>query len=149
VLWRRRSLDTALIAVMALATFSVATALMIAMARGHNGIQQALLTRYGTFSAVFLVALLGAGWQLAGAARYWPLKVLIAGIGANLLVASYRVPLEFRLLTLHVAEVDRAVVDLRAGRYDTEPVRKFLLDPEGLRPAVEFLRARRLSFFAD
>ena len=149
VLWRRRALDTALITLVALATFAVATALMIAMARGLNGVHQALLTRYGTFSVVFFVSLLGSAWQLAGAARYWPLKVLIAGIGANLLVASYRVPLELRILTLHVAEVDRAVADLRAGRQDTEPVRKFLSDPERLRPAVEFLRARRLSVFTD
>ena len=149
VLWRRRALDTALTTLMALATFAVATALMIAMARGLNGVQQALLTRYGTFSVVFFVSLLGSAWQLAGAARYWPLKVLIAGIGANLLVASYRVPLELHVLIGRVADVDRVVVDLRAGRQDTEPVRKFLLDPEALRPAVEFLRARRLSFFAE
>jgi hypothetical protein len=62
VLWRRRALDAALVTLMALATFAVATAFMIAMARGLNGVQQALLTRYGTFSAVFFVALLGSAW---------------------------------------------------------------------------------------
>jgi hypothetical protein len=152
VLWHRGTLDTTLIALTALATFAVGTALMIAFARGMNGLQQALFTRYGTFSAVFFASLLGCTWQLIGrapAACHRTLKILVIVVGAKLLVDGYRLPLEFHALTVRVARVETAINDLRAGRYNTEPVRQFLGNPEGLRPLVEFLRARRLAFFAD
>jgi hypothetical protein len=152
VLWHRGTLDTTLIALTALATFVVGTALMIAFARGMNGLQQALFTRYGTFSAVFFASLLGCTWQLIGrapAACHRTLKILVIVVGAKLLVDGYRLPLEFHALTVRVARVETAINDLRAGRYNTEPVRQFLGNPEGLRPQVEFLRARRLAFFAD
>jgi hypothetical protein len=151
VQWRRGALDTALITPLAFATFAVATALMIACARGANGLPQALLTRYGTFSAVFFASLLGLTWQLAGRAAAWqqPLKLLVIIVGAKLLADGYRMPLEFHTLAARIARADAATADLREGRYETDAVRLFLLDPEGLRPLVEFLRARRLAFFAE
>jgi hypothetical protein len=151
VLWYRGAVNATLIALTALAGFAVATALMIAFARGMNGMPQALFTRYGTFSAVFFASLIGAVFHLAGQMTGWqrPLKLIVIAAGAWLLLNAYRRPLEHPVLAGRLAHVDAAIVDLRAGRYDTEPVHKYLLDPGNLRPLVELLRARRLAFFAE
>jgi hypothetical protein len=126
VLWRRGILDPSVITLMALATFALATAVMIAIARGSHGARQMLFTRYATFGVVFFASLVGLAWRAAGRAGVscrW--KIVAAAVGAALLLQAYRLPGEYQYLAWLVGHIDVATAELRAGRFDPEHV-KFL-----------------------
>jgi hypothetical protein len=149
--WHRRNLDATLTALMALSTFAVTTAFLIAFARGMNGPQQALFTRYGTFSAVFCASILGFLWQAASrnGKLCLPLKLCIVLAGADIIVRSYQLPIEFYQLSVRASRMDHATLEMKVGRLDSEAVRLLFPDAEGMRPAIEFLKMHGLSFFAE
>lgn len=150
--WRKGlTLDPATLALFGLTVFALATAVMIASARVGAGLVQALSVRYATFSLVFWMALLGTFWRfgflerrfLGGARR------VVLGLSLSLLVLAYaawsRAADSWRA---QVAFSDRATADLKAGRFDPAQLVHIYPDPEPLRPAIEFLRQRKLSIFA-
>jgi hypothetical protein len=150
VRWRRGTLDPSVIALMALATFALATAVMIGIARGSHGPRQALFTRYATFGVVFFASLVGLAWRAAGlTAESCRRKIVVSAVGAALLLQAYRLPGEYQYLAWLAGHIDVATAELRAGRFDPEHVKYLYQTPEFVRPHIEFLRAHRLSFFAD
>ena len=144
--------DTSTLTLLTLAGFAIATAAMTAVGRSHMGVEQALSMRYGTFAVVFWVAVLGAAWRFAdivGAWHQW-LKPATATVCVTLLVFSY---LTWTTLSpqsaSHAVMIDLVAQELRAGRFDPDHVTSIYPVPEAIRPAAEFLRANRLSIFAD
>jgi hypothetical protein len=150
LLWRRGALDAAATALLVTAGFMLATALVIGLGRGTGGPLGALSSRYGTFGAVFLASLLGLAWRLAGRmGTAWLSRMVVVAGTAWLLVIASRLPYEYPPTLWHVGKIDVATAELRAGVFDPEHVKALYPDPEHVRPLIEFLRARRLSFFAD
>ena len=135
-----------------LATFIVASALVIAWGRAGVGAGQGLSTRYATFSLVFWISLLGTVWRLAPdfGARGDLVRGAVPVTAALLLVLAYAA--WFRVAdTQHAraAASDVVSAELRAGRFDPAHVSLVYPMPEEIRRAVDFLREQRLSIFAD
>jgi hypothetical protein len=151
VLWYRNALEPAITALMTFATFVLITALLGAVSRGMYGAHQALSTRYATFSVVFIVSLFAVLWRLIAmfGDRYWPVRFVPVVTVSILLVVAYRIPFEYYVGKKIVADMDTATTDLRAGRFNPEHVKHLYPDPDHVRLFIDFLRARRLSLFAD
>jgi hypothetical protein len=143
-------LDPSAIALFMLATLAIATAVMAGIGRGGHGSQQALSPRYATWSILFWAGLAGAAWRVADAAGHPPLKLATLGVTGWLLALSYpsgRYQADYARRS--AAMIDVATAELRAGQQITAPNRGVHPDVDRIRPLIEFLRARRLSVFAD
>ena len=118
-----RALDAHFIALFALATFALGTAVMIALGRAGAGLGQALSTRYATFSLVFWLALLGAMWRwrtdAVGELSFGFARRAVLALAVALLVFAYgawfRVVESWRT---QVAVSDQVTAELLAGRFD-------------------------------
>jgi hypothetical protein len=153
LVWRLRngaSFDPSTCALLMLAALAIATAAMSALGRAGMSPQQALSARYATWSILFWASLAGALWRLADAAGRPRLKVATLGITAWLLVLSYLSGRYFvDYARSNAATIDMVTVELRAGRILPEHLLRVHPGGEAIRPQVEFLRAHRLSVFAD
>ena len=118
-----RAQDANLIALFALATFVLGTAVMIALGRAGAGLGQALSTRYATFSLVFWLAVLGAMWRW----RTNALERINSGVRASrdprlavvlsaFAYGSWRRVVESWRTQVSVS--DQATADLLAGQFD-------------------------------
>jgi hypothetical protein len=137
---------------LALATFAIATAAMVAFGRTNMGIEQALSMRFGTFSIVFWVALAGVAWRLDGTlaptARWW--KPATASASVALLIMSYSAWTTLSPeIASHAALIDVVTEELRRGRFQPDHVSSVYPFPDAIRPATDFLRTNRLSIFAN
>ena len=148
-----RAQDANLIALFALATFVLGTAVMIALGRAGAGLGQALSTRYATFSLVFWLAVLGAMWRWRtnalgesslGFARR-AILVLAVGLSAFVYGSWRRVVESWRT---QVSVSDQATADLLAGQFDRALMTRIYPHVDRLAPAIEFLRHEKLSIFA-
>jgi hypothetical protein len=142
--------DPSSCALVALATLAIATAAMTALGRAGMGPQQALSGRYATWSVLFWVSLAGAAWRLADAAAHPRLKIATIGVAAWLLALSYLSGRPFVAYARNsAASLDLATAELRAGRIVPEHLGHVHPKLDTILPHLEFLRARRLSIFAD
>ena len=130
----------------------VATAVATAFGRAGSGIEAATSSRYTTFSAVFWVALIGACWRMSDvkSPRARTLQVLVASWAAILLALSYLAWfLVGQDLRQRTAAMDLLAKELQAGQFVPQHMAQIHPRPEVLRNRVEFLRAHKLSIFAD
>ena len=149
--WRKGlALDAATLALSGLTVFAMATAVMIGSGRVGAGLVQALSVRYATFSLVFWMALLGTLWRLLDRRFLGAARSAVLGLALSLLVLAYgawfRAADSWRA---QAAILDRATADLKAGRFDPAQLVHIYPDAEVIRPAIEFLRQRKLSIFAN
>jgi uncharacterized membrane protein (Fun14 family) len=144
--------DAGTTAMLMLAAMSIATAAMCAFGRASLGTEQALSSRYATTAILFWAGLAAAVWRLADATgQEARVRMAIIGVGVWLLVLSYLSAASIvGNFTARAALVDSITEELRSGRFDPEHVVEiFRPGAEFIRPHIEFLRARRLSIFAE
>jgi hypothetical protein len=148
----KHTVDPSTAAMLMLAALSIATAAMCAFGRASLGTEQALSSRYATTAVLFWAGLAAAAWRLADATGHEArVRVAIMGFVAWLLVLSHLSAAGIvGNFTARAALVDSITEELRAGRFDPEHVVEiYRPGAKFIRPHIEFLRARRLSIFAD
>jgi hypothetical protein len=143
-------LDPSALALLMLATLAIATAAMTALGRAGIGPRQALSSRYATWSVLFWVPLAGAAYRLADAAARPVAKIATVVVAAGLLGLSYRSGRYFvDYARQNAAIIDAVAPELRAGHILPENLIRIHPRGDEIRPSVEFLRAHKLSIFAD
>jgi len=147
---RSKRIDPSTAALAMLATMAVATAVMTGLGRAGAGPLQAMSWRYVTWSVLFWASLLGCGWRQAAAAGHTIPAV------ANLVIAAILVGVSYfpgRFIAIRekerAAAIDSLTAELRAGHLVPEHLSSVYPGSMSIVPLVEFLRARRLSIFAD
>jgi hypothetical protein len=145
--YRRKTVDAAAVALLALATASVATALMTAFGRGSLSLDQALSSRYSTWVLPFWFALTAsAANTFANSfrdAKLVALAFLILVLVASLISAQS--PIEWH--RQRVAAMDMIAAQALAGR-TPDHLELIYPVPTVVLPRLEFLRQHRLSIFS-
>ncbi len=145
--YRRKTVDVAAVALLALATASVATALMTAFGRGSLSLDQALSSRYSTWVLPFWFALAASAANIfAGSFR--DARVVAAGFLLLVLAASQVSALDaIRVEKQRVAAMDMIAAQALAGR-TPDHLELIYPVPTVVLPRLEFLRQHRLSIFS-
>ena len=146
--YRRGAVDAAIVALLALATASVATALMTAFGRAGLSLDQALASRYSTWALSFWFALAGsAANSIASSfrnARPVALCFLLLVLAASLVSAQVPVEKQQR----QVAAMDMIAAQALAG-HRPDHLELLYPDPTAVLPRLEFLRQHGLSIFSE
>ena len=150
--WLRGDHDMSSIVLLSLSAFVVATSMVTAYGRLGYGGAHALSARYMSSTVVFWVCLLGAAWRLINPLQEarQPLGIAVALVAGLLLATSYlswfTIGAQVRERTAHI---DVLTKDLRDGKFIPEHVIDTFPDPNRIRPAIDFLRSRKMSIFAQ
>ena len=148
----RRKLDGNTLVLLAIASFSILTAVLAAFGRAGFGIWMALESRHSTFSAIFWVAIFGLYWRLTGSMlpAATSLRVALLGGTLSLLTVSYLAWFSIGMnLQRRAAAFDLVTAELKNGNFVPEHIMQVYPLPEPLRRRVEFLREHKLSIFAN
>jgi hypothetical protein len=144
---RRKAVDAAAIAMLALATACIATALLTAFGRAGVPLEQALSSRYGTWVMLFWFALAGPATKAIADsfrhARLVALGFLMLVLGASLLSAQASIEWHRQ----RVAAMDVIAAQALAGRVP-DHLELIYPDPTAVLARLEFLRQHRLSIFS-
>jgi hypothetical protein len=145
---RSKRVDSSAITLLMLATVAVAIAVLTAFGRAGLGPQQGMQLRYATWPTLFWVCLAASGWRLAKGAGHTVPGVITLGVIGLLLYLSY-LPTEAKRLEIKTARIDAIASELRAGTIVPEHLVEVYPLPDRIIPLIEFLRAYRVSIFAD
>jgi hypothetical protein len=145
---RSKRVDSSTITLVMLATVAVAVGVLIAFGRAGLGPQQGMQLRYATWPTLFWVCLAASGWRLAKGAGHTVPGVITLGVIGLLLYLSY-LPTEAKRLEIKTARIDAIASELRAGTIVPEHLVEVYPFPDRIIPLIEFLRAYRVSIFAD
>ena len=146
-----RQLDLNAIVLLLLATFAIATAAMTAIGRAGMGAEQAMSSRYGTWTVLFWISLGGAASRLPYLAGASGIKMVMISLGIWFFSLNYLLSEQFvGRLNTHIQAIDSASAALKRGRdIDDQSLAYISPDTVSIIPLIEFLRERRLSIFAD
>ncbi len=145
----RRNLATpARLALLHIAGFTVATALLTGLGRLNFGLEQALSSRYATPAMVFWTALDFLVWSLLAGGR-WRLLVPLAATGALILMAiNSRSAVDGTIRSWRELR-DGAATAMLSDVRDEPVLGKVYFNPKHLPEKIAMLKAERLAVFAE
>ena len=145
-----RDRDPTRLALLGIALFTAASALLTALGRFGDGIGGAMSSRYATGSALFWCAMLICGWSFSGSSsRPVALRLVLAGASIVLLAAIVQIQAP-GVSILQDRAYNRALIEnaLDQGLIDEAMLTGMDEFPGQIRDITPFLRSRNISIFA-